>query len=303
MAPKRALFVLILIAAAILACSGGPRFDSERAYADLEKICSFGPRVANTQAHLNAGEFIYSSLRSTTDICRTQQFSVFDSTYKLNRKMFNMIASYYPDAKKRIMLCAHWDSRPFSDMESDSSKMELPILGANDGGSGVAVLLEIGRILQKHEPRIGIDIVLFDGEDYGSDEWPGGWFLGSAYFAEYLDGYRPSLAILIDMIGDSDLQIYREAISEKYAKGLNDYIWKIAAEQGSLVFIDSIKYTVSDDHVPLLSKGIKTIDIIDFDYPYWHTQEDTPDKCSAESLGEIGKVLLAAIFDDRINSF
>ena len=150
---------------------------------------------------------------------------------------------------------------------------------------------------------MGVDLVLFDGEDYGSDEWQSGWFLGSTHFAGQMGGYRPRLAILIDMIGDKDLQIYREAISENYAPDLNDYIWKIAAELESMVFINSVKDTVSDDHIPLLSRGIKTIDIIDFDYPYWHTQQDTPDKCSAESLGEVGRVLTAAIFDERIKSF
>ena len=201
------------------------------------------------------------------------------------------------------MLCAHWDSRPISDMDPDSSKRELPILGANDGASGVAVLLEMSRLLKDHRPPVGVDLVFFDGEDYGTDKWPGGWFLGSKYFADNLGGYRPRLALLIDMIGDKNLQIYREGISQEYAGDLNDYIWNTAADLGARDFIDEVRDTISDDHVPLLSKGIKSIDIIDFDYPYWHTQEDTPDKCSAESLGEVGRVLTAAIFDPRIEDF
>jgi Zn-dependent M28 family amino/carboxypeptidase len=217
--------------------------------------------------------------------------------------MFNIISSYYPGAGRRIMLCAHWDSRPVSDMDPDSSKTRLPIPGANDGASGVAVLLELGRLIRDHQPPVGVDIVLFDGEDYGSDEWPGGWFLGSKYFMENAGGYRPRLALLVDMIGDADLQIYREGLSQKFAPDLNDYIWAIAAEVGSEAFVDAVGDTVSDDHISLLSKGVKSIDIIDFDYPYWHTQEDTPDKCSAESLGEVGRVLTAAIYDRRIEDF
>jgi Zn-dependent M28 family amino/carboxypeptidase len=286
-----------------LSCSERPRFDSERAFGDLESICSFGPRIADTEPHLEAGKYIYKSLKETTDKCRIQRFSVYDSVFNVNRNMFNIIASYYPDSKKRIMLCAHWDSRPVSDKDTVAGNYYLPVLGANDGASGVAVLLEMARILKDHKPPVGVDIVLFDGEDYGSDEWSSGWFIGSTYFAAQMGGYRPRLALLIDMVGDKDLQIHREAISEAYAPDLNDYIWQVASELESTVFINSVKDTVSDDHVPLLSRGIKTIDIIDFDYPYWHTQQDTPDKCSAESLGEVGRVLVAAIFDERIEDF
>ncbi len=270
---------------------------------DLEKICSYGPRISDTEAHLKAGEYIYNSMKETTDICRIQRFSIYDSVFHINRNMFNIIASYYPKSAKRVMLCAHWDSRPVSDMESDSSKMHLPVPGANDGASGTAVLMEFGRILKKHKPPVGVDIVFFDGEDYGSDDWLSGWFLGSMHFTELMAGYRPRLALLIDMVGDKDLHIYREVISEQYARDLNDYIWQVAAEQGSAAFIDSVKHTISDDHVALLSRGIKSIDIIDFDYPYWHTQQDTPDKCSAESLGEVGRILVAAIYDERIRDF
>jgi hypothetical protein len=292
--------VLILV---IYSCSGEPRFDSHRAFRDLETICSFGPRVSDTESHLKAGEFIYNSLKENTDKCRIQRFSVYDSLFNIDRNMFNIVASFYPQSKRRIMLCAHWDSRPISDKDSVADNYWLPILGANDGASGVAILLETARILKKHKPPVGADIVLFDGEDYGSDEWKSGWLLGSKHFAGQLGGYRPRLGLLIDMVGDKDLQIHREAISEEYARDLNDYVWQIAAELESPVFINSVKDTVSDDHIPLLSVGIKTIDIIDFDYPYWHTQQDTPDKCSAESLGEVGRVLVAAIFDERIEGF
>ena len=299
--PARA--VLSTLGLIFISCSEQPQFDSYRAFMDLEKICSFGPRIADTESHLKAGEYIYNTMKETTDICRVQRFSVYDSVFNINRNMFNIIASYYPKSKNRIMLCAHWDSRPVSDMESDSGKMHLPVLGANDGASGTAVLMEMGRILKKYKPPVGVDIVFFDGEDYGSDEWLSGWFLGSMHFAERMGGYRPRLALLIDMIGDADLQIYREVISEKYARDLNDYIWRIAEEQGAIAFVDSVKHAVSDDHVSLLSRGIKSIDIIDFDYPYWHTQQDTPDKCSAESLGEVGRVLVTAVYDERITDF
>jgi hypothetical protein len=127
--------------------------------------------------------------------------------------------------------------------------------------------------------------------------------MGSRHFAESLQGYRPRLAILVDMVGDSDLQIYKEAISQRYAGDLNDYIWNIARDIGIDAFIDSVKHAVNDDHVPLLYSGIKAVDIIDFDYPYWHTREDTPDKCSPESLAKVGKVIVAAVFNEEIRRF
>lgn len=297
------VLIVLLFQFLLAACSKPPAFDGRRAFADLEKQCSFGPRVAGTDAHRLAGEYLLGSLKQTTDICRLQQFAVYDSVARTERRMFNIIASYYPKSDKRIMLCAHWDSRPYSDNDPDSTKRNIPINGANDGASGAALLLEVGRILKDKQPPVGVDIVLFDGEDYGTEGWPGGWFLGSKYFASTLQGYRPRAAILVDMIGYSDLSIYREAISDRFAGDLNDYIWKIASETGASSFMNSVKDTVSDDHIPLLSAGIKAIDIIDLDYPYWHTQEDTPDKCSPESLAEVGRVIVAAIFDKRITDF
>ncbi len=304
MSSKILIAVFVLSPAMIFfSCERRPEFDGERAYSDLLTQCSFGPRVAGTEAHAKAGEFLYNSLITTTDLCRIQRFTVYDSIAGQWRDMFNIIASYYPESDRRIMLCAHWDSRPISDEDPDSSKFDLPVPGANDGASGIAVLLEIARLLKDHRSPVGIDIVMFDGEDYGTDDWQGGWLMGSRYFVESLQGYRPRLAILVDMVGDSDLQIYREAISQQYAGDLNDYIWNIAGEVGVDAFIDSVKHIVSDDHIPLLSGGIKAVDIIDFDYPYWHTQEDIPDKCSAESLAKVGKVIVAAIFDERIQRF
>lgn len=299
----RLLFLPSLIILLYSGCSREPVFDGDRAYDDLVKICEFGPRVAGTEGHLKAGKYIFDSLRETTDICRYQQFTVYDSIAGKERQMFNIIASFYPKNKRRILLCAHWDSRPWSDQEVDSALINLPVLGANDGASGVGLLLEIARLLKKYQPPVGVDLVFFDGEDYGREDWRGGWFLGSKYFSNNLRGYSPRAAILVDMIGDADLLIHKEAISQTNAPALNDYIWQIAAEIGASAFDTAVSDTVSDDHVPLLMAGIKAIDIIDINYPYWHTQQDTPDKCSPESLREVGRVVVAAIFDNRITAF
>jgi glutaminyl-peptide cyclotransferase len=265
--------------------------------------CDFGPRAPNTPAHEKALQFLFEKLNATTELCQKQRFTYFDSISGQTLNLTNIIASYNPKSQRRILLCAHWDSRPRADRDPDSTYTHIPIPGANDGASGVAILLELGRLFKDNMPKTGVDIVLFDGEDNGLANEEKGWFLGSTYFARNLKLYNPRLAILLDMVGDKDLNIYREGISQQYARDLNDYIWGIAKETGSKAFIDSVKHSISDDHVPLLSAGVKTVDLIDFDYPYWHTHEDTPDKCSAASLAEVGKVLIAAIYNERISKF
>jgi Zn-dependent M28 family amino/carboxypeptidase len=284
-------------------CAQKPHFDENRAFADLVSQCNFGSRVPGSEAHDKTADFLLNSLKQTTTLCRAQRFTYFDSLENKTLSLTNIIASYYPKKTNRIMLCAHWDSRPRAENDSDPSKRNLPIIGANDGASGVAILLELGRLLQNSSPPVGIDIILFDGEDWGFNSKEEGWFLGSKYFAANSKSYFPRAAVLLDMVGDKDLKIYREGVSQKYAGDLNDYIWQIARNSGSSAFADSVKYTISDDHVPLLSRGIKTVDIIDFDYPYWHTQEDTPDKCSPQSLATVGKVIISAIFDKQILKF
>jgi glutaminyl-peptide cyclotransferase len=286
-----------------LSCSSKPQFNGARAYNDLVAQCNFGPRTPNSPAHEKALQYLFDQLGATTELCRKQGFVYLDSSNSQELSLTNIIASYNPKNGRRIMLCAHWDSRPRADQDHDSSFTSQPILGANDGASGTAILLELGRLFKETPPPIGVDIVLFDGEDYGFSGQEKGWFLGSIYFAQHLGTYLPRLAILLDMVGDKDLLIYREAISERYAKDINDYVWTVAKEESSSAFADSVKHGVSDDHIPLLSAGVKAIDIIDFDYPYWHTHEDTPDKCSPGSLSEVGRVLIAAIYNKRIEKF
>jgi glutaminyl-peptide cyclotransferase len=298
---RQLLAFLLLICAC--AAKQPPPFDGARAYSDLIAQCEFGPRAPNTDAHNKAAEFLFESLNATADLCRRQPFTYYDTLTNTKLELVNIIASYNSQSQRRILLCAHWDSRPRADKEPDSLRRNEPISGANDGASGTAILLELGRIMKTRQPEIGVDLVLFDGEDYGLNGREDGWFLGSYYFARHLGGYRPRAAILLDMVGDKDLGIYREAYSEKYAGDINNYIWQIAKEMNVTAFVDSIKHAVSDDHVPLLSAGIKAIDLIDFDYPYWHTQSDTPDKCSPASLKAVGDVISAAIYDKRITKF
>jgi glutaminyl-peptide cyclotransferase len=273
-----------------------PEFDGEEAFATLLRQCQFGPRNPGSEGHRKAKKYFLDKLSEHTNFVKIQDFVHSDQEQQIELKLTNIIASFYPKKTKRILLCAHWDTRPFADRDPDTTLRAKPILGANDGASGVAVLLEIGRIVSLKEPACGVDVVLFDGEDGGQEGDFDGFCLGSKYFAQNKGDYQPQFGILLDMIGDRDLALYKEGYSARYAKGLLDSIWFRAQDLGLFCFKDSVKHFVYDDHVPLLGAGIPVIDLIDFDYPYWHTTSDTPDKCSPESLQKIGDLLLEILY-------
>ncbi len=296
-----ALFIQLVVL--LPACSGPrkfPIFDGKRAFAYIEKQCAFGPRTPNSPAHDQCREYLLHTLQQAAPICRIQQFTHVDTVKEDTLRLTNLIASFNPDHKTRILLCAHWDCRPWADKEPDTALHKLPVPGANDGASGVAVLLVMAEIMKSHEPPIGVDIVFFDGEDYGRDDYPEGWLLGSRYFVRNIGGYRPAAVILLDMIGDSDLQIYREHYSNMHSRWLVDKFWIAAESEGARRFFNVVKHTVLDDHVPFLQAGFSAINVIDMDYPFWHTLADTPEKCSESSLGEVGRTLVRFVYDSKI---
>lgn len=211
--------------------------------------------------------------------------------------MRNLVASFSPEKTNRIILCAHWDSRPNADKDSDEKRWNDPVPGANDGASGVAVLLETARIIAAHEPPVGVDIVFFDGEDGGDYGDNGTWLLGSRHFAAVMpESYRPARGILLDMIGDRDLSLTRDFNSMTAAPALWAEMEKHARRIG--IPFEPDDAGVLDDHIPLIERGIPVIDLIDFTYPSWHTTADTPDKCSPESLGKIGALVLALVYGE-----
>jgi Zn-dependent M28 family amino/carboxypeptidase len=211
--------------------------------------------------------------------------------------MANIIATYGPAAGTRVLLCAHWDTRPIADRDPVPANRSQPIPGANDGASGVAVLMELSRILRASPPKVGVTIVLFDGEDWGRslDDM----FFGSRYFADHPVGGPFRYAILLDMVGDASLQLPRERNSHEQARTVVDKVWQAAADLGHSEFRSTVGQAIYDDHLPLLAKGIPAIDIIDFDYPYWHTLQDTTDKCSPRSLKIVGDVVRRVIYAER----
>lgn len=293
------LFTLCCLSLLLDGCasSPSPQFDGQRAFADLLDQCRLGPRNPGSEGHRKARKYFLDKLSQQTNFVKVQDFVHSDREKGTELKLSNIIASFHPDKARRVLLCAHWDTRPFADHDPDTALRAEPILGANDGASGVAVLLEIARVLSRNEPLRGVDIVLFDGEDGGGEGDLEGFCLGSKHFAENKGSYQPEFGILVDMIGDKELTLYKEAYSARYAKELNDSVWSAASQLGLLCFKDSVKYAIYDDHVPLLAAGIRVIDLIDFDYPYWHTTSDTPDKCSPESLQKIGDLLVHVLYE------
>jgi Zn-dependent M28 family amino/carboxypeptidase len=216
--------------------------------------------------------------------------------------MVNLIGSWFPDRRERVVIGVHYDTRPHPDMEDDPAKRKLPFIGANDGASGVALLMEIAHHLEGMQTPWGVDLVLFDGEEivYGrGQDQEGEYFLGSKEFArQYADGvdsgrlrYRYVAGVVLDMVGDKNLNIMQEENSLNLAPGLVRDVWAIARQLKATAFRPAVGQAVLDDHLALNNAGIPAIDIIDFDYKQWHTSQDLPEHCSAASLEEVAKVV------------
>jgi hypothetical protein len=282
---------------ALLGCrsaSERPAFDAARAFVLLEKQTQFGPRVSGRPGHDACLTFLADTLRAATPHVRLQEFA--GTVSGEEHRLTNLIASFRPELHDRVLLCAHWDTRPWADQDPDSTKHAQPILGADDGASGVAVLLEIARQLSRKPPPVGVDIALFDGEDLGSEAAPQLFSQGAQAFARERAAHRPRVAIVLDMVGDKDLSLSIERNSWDSAPRVVRDIWAFGQRWYHDVYSDEVGYDLLDDHVPLIRAGIPAIDIIDFRYPYWHTLADTPDKCSPQSLEAVGVPVLAYVY-------
>lgn len=253
-------------------------FNGQRAYADVQTQVDFGPRIPETEGHDKIQEWMRAELEAAGWKVEVQQSEA------LGHSIENVVAKRSDDAPQ-IIIGAHYDSRMFADNDPDPANHSQPVPAANDGGSGVAVLLELARSLPAD--TVPVWLVFFDAEDNGRIEgWD--WILGSREFVKN-NPVQPRAVIIVDMIGDADLNIYRERNSNVE---LTDQIWSTAKSLGyDSKFIDEYRHSMLDDHTPFLEAGIPAIDIIDFDYPYWHTIRDTPDKVSAESLKAVGETL------------
>lgn len=253
-------------------------FDGERAFRHAETQVSYGPRPPGSEAHQMTGDYI-------SQVLEENGWQVREQSFQFNQiEGRNIYGVAGPEDGLWIILGAHYDTRPVADQ--DEFAPETPVVGANDGASGVAVLLELSRILKPSSLNIHLWLTFFDAEDSGGING-NQWAFGAMNFAQSLDG-RPDAVVIVDMIGDADLNIYQERNSNP---SLTNEIWKVAGDLGYPGFIPEPGRTILDDHVPFLQIGIPAVDIIDFDYPYWHTTEDTLDKISADSLEQVGRTL------------
>jgi len=268
-------------------------FNGKAAFALLESQCNFGPRVPGSAAHDSCFSWLAARFRALAPVVETDTFTYDSPDLGKEVRLMNLVARFRPKAKERILFGAHWDSRPWADRDPNPALRTRPILGANDGASGVAVLLEIARVLQKTGTPIGVDLVLFDGEDLGTEANPDGFFRGSAHYVQRMGEERPIFVIVVDMVGKKDLTLRWEANSRKQASNVVDMVWQEAREMGIKNFRSVPGPAVYDDHVPFLNASIPAIDLIDFDFPEWHTSRDTPAVCSPQSLEAVGAVLVS----------
>ena len=290
-----------------------PSFSADSAYNYIQAQVDFGPRVPNTDAHVRCGDYLIKSLRNFGAEVEVQSFesTAYDGTrYQLR----NIIGSYNTDATKRILLAAHWDTRRFAD--KDDQRTQEPIDGANDGGSGVAVLLEIGRVINSAGPDVGVDIIFFDGEDNGTEEgYEGnvlsenpehnGWCLGSQYWSrnKHSKSYTAYYGILLDMVGAKGAKFYREKGSMSYAPGIVKKVWDKGNELGySRYFVYKDGGEVTDDHLFVYHWGkIQMIDIIEYNEDtffgsYHHTHKDNMNIIDKNTLQAVGETVLNVIY-------
>ncbi|MFC1936648.1 M28 family peptidase [Chloroflexota bacterium] len=264
----------------------GNDFIGERAYRDIAYQVNLGPRVPGSEAHKKAGLYIVNELK-------VAGWNTVIQELEFEGQMIRNIIASRGKGERTILLGAHYDSRMAADRDPDLDKRDQPVIGANDGGSGVAVLLELARVLPK-ELEIKVQLVFFDAEDNGGiSGWD--WILGSRAYVDQLKEY-PDMVIIIDMVGDTDLNIFFENNSNSE---ISASIWGKASELGYDAFIPMSKFSIIDDHTPFLRASIPAVDIIDFDYPYWHTSADTLDKVSAKSLEVVGDTLLQWILEQN----
>lgn len=287
---KKRTLILIAVALVLIASAAmetisflrqpsAPQFDGERAYQDVLAQTGFGPRVPDSQAHADTVAYIGDQLAKAGWTASIQ-------TLEINGHKAQNIVGERGGQPPAILLGAHYDTRMLADNDPDPANQQKPVPGANDGASGVAVLLELARSLP--QDSVPVRLVFFDIEDDGGiGDWD--WILGSRAYANALTD-QPKAVVVLDMIGDADLNIYYENNSDQE---LTHQIWDAAKRLGyDNAFVPHSKYSMEDDHTPFIEKGLRAVDIIDFDYPYWHTVQDTADKVSAKSLQIVGASLL-----------
>lgn len=290
-----------------------PTFNADSAYRYVKRQVDFGPRVPNTQAHVECGNYLADKL-AEFGAQVTNQYADLPAYTGTLLKARNIIGSYKTETKKRIALFSHWDSRPWADADPDSKKHHTPILGANDGASGVGVLLEIARHLQKQLPELGIDLIFLDAEDYGAHQTYNGphreeyWALGAQYWARnpHVQGYNARFGILLDMVGGKNAVFRYEALSHQVAPNVNEKVWKTAKALGfESYFVPQPGGGATDDHTFINRYAkIPTIDIVAYDeehsfFEHWHTVKDDMDAIDKATLQAVGQTVMQVIYNEK----
>lgn len=289
-------------------------FDGQSAFAWIDKLCQLGPRMSGSTGMKQQQALLVEHFQKLGGQVQLQQFPVRHPVSGIGVPMANLIVTWHPKRRERMLLCAHYDTRPFPDQDPDPAGRKGVFLGANDGASGVAVLAELAKHMPHFNSPLGVDFVLFDGEEFVFGDRDR-YFLGSEYFARHYAeaenrGFQYRAAVLLDMVGDKDLELYQERNGLRWrdSRWIVESIWKKAATLGVREFIDRpLRTEIRDDHLMLHDYGgIPACDIIDFRYrspdrrqQYWHTRQDTPDKCSALSLAKVGWVLHEWLKDQK----
>ena len=299
----------IIIVLLFVACSSNefekniPDFKSDVAYQYLIDQCNFGPRNPGSIGHEQFANFLEKFLSTVSDKVIVQDFNYIEHITGEGRVGKNIIAQFNIESDERLLIGAHWDTRAVADEDPNLENQPIPILGANDGASGTAILMELANVFSENSPPVGIDLVFFDAEDVGISGQPTTYAMGSEYFSKNLPIEKPNSAIIVDMVGDKYLKIPIERFSYQVNPEMVKEIWNLADDLGLSAFEYRVGYEIYDDHVPLWENAqIPAIDIIDFDYPnpfynHWHTQNDTPKNCSPQSLYQVGTLLLNYIYD------
>jgi hypothetical protein len=293
----------------------GPEFNADSAFAYCHAQCAFGPRTMNSQAHDECETWIMEKFRSFGCTVETQKAALtgYDGTML---RATNIIAHHHPERPRHILLCAHWDSRPWADNDPDSTNWQKPVLAANDGASGVAVMLEVARVLQANDSlNVGVDFICFDAEDWGVPQWsnssaPDSWALGAQYWATHQPqaSYTTNFGILLDMVGGQGAQFYKEGMSQHYAPRIVERVWNAAHAAGySGYFPMNMGNNITDDHIPVNQHaGIPTVDIIAY-YPEceassfgptWHTIHDDMDHIDKSTLMAVGQTVLQVLYTE-----
>jgi len=313
--------------AAIVACKGqkqnvkggleepvGPVFSADSAYAFCQQQCDFGPRTMNSEAHEQCGQWIVNKFQSLGMEVIEQRTTLkgFDGTPLLSN---NIIAQFRPQCSDRVMICAHWDSRPWADNDPDEANHTKPVMAANDGASGVGVMLELARLLSTADSTLrqdlGVDFICFDAEDWGSDDVADSWALGAQHWAAHphRSGYKPRYGILLDMVGGQGATFYQEGYSRMKAPMVVDRVWQAAETVGyGSLFPKQDGNYITDDHGPVNDvAGIPCIDIIAY-YPHcqqstfgptWHTIDDTMEHLDRNTLKAVGQTLVQVIYSEK----